>query len=55
MEILIFDAETNVRVVENFINDLCSEELKPQVREKLEQQDWSALESLMLPFYNTPV
>lgn len=55
MEILVFDAETNIRIVENFINDLCSEELKPQARSLLEQQDFGALESLMQPFYNTPV
>lgn len=55
MSIAWFDSDTNVKIVEAFINDLCSEELKPQVRTLLEQQDWPAIEALMVPFYNTPV
>ena len=54
MSIAWFDFDTNVKIVEAFINDLCTEELKPQVRALLEQQDWSGLEKLMAPFYNTP-
>lgn len=54
MQLLINDRDANRSIVESFLREICSEELKPQINELLsaEDPDWGALELLMAPFYN---
>ena len=56
MEILnAWDSSVYDYVIESFLNELCPEELKTQVQALHQAKDWEALDTLMIPFYNTPV
>jgi hypothetical protein len=53
MKILQGDDWSFTHIVQSFLLELCPEERKAEVEALLESKDWTALDNLMEPFYNT--
>lgn len=52
MQILLSDEWGNHQSVLSFLRDECPEERKAEVEALLAAKDWSALDAIMVPFFN---